>query len=390
MSGERTPRYHFTTRTIHAGEAPEPMTGARGVPIYQSATYAFTSYDQIRSWEDGEIEHFQYTREANPTVAILERKIADIEGAEASVATGTGMAAISAILLHFLSDGGHAIAGDQLYGHSGDLFDVDLPGLGAQVTRLDLRDLAAVEAAIQPNTKLIFAETVSNPYLRVADIPALAELAHRNDAVLAVDNTFLSPVLYRPLEDGADLVMHSATKYLSGSGQTLGGVISGRRELVQALRERIVKIGSGMAPFTAWLIIGGCKTLSLRVERHLSNAQRLAELLASSPVVEQVNYPGLAQNSEFGTIQRLNGGNAGGLLSFTLKNDPDTTRAFIDALQLCTIAVSLGEATTLIWPYREGLIRLAVGLEDPEDLIADLSGGLAAATAVLESKLASV
>lgn len=386
MSGDRQRRYQFTTRMIHAGEAPDPVTGARGVPIYQSATYAFTSYDQIRRWEDGEIEHFQYSREANPTVAILERKIADLEGAEAAVATGTGMAAISAILLHYAGGGSHIIAGDQLYGSSGDLIDGDLPALGAAITRLDLRDLAAVEAAIRPNTRLIYAETISNPYLRVADVPALAEIAHRHGAVLVIDNTFLSPALYRPLEDGADLVLHSATKYLSGSGQTLGGVISGRAEVIQKLRERIVRLGSGMAPFTAWLIINGCKTLAFRVERHQQTTQRLAELLAAHPAVEQVNYPGLTQNPGYPTLQRLNGGLAGGLLSFSLKGDPDTTRAFIDALQLCTIAVSLGEATTLIWPYREGLIRLAVGLEDPDDLIADLSLGLEAASAVLHSE----
>lgn len=386
MSGDRQRRYQFTTRTIHAGEAPDVATGARGVPIYQSATYAFSSYDQIRQWEDGEFHHFQYSREANPTVGVLECKIADLEGAEASVATGTGMAAISAILLHYASDGGHIIAGDQLYGSSGDLLEGDLPALGAQVTRLDLRDLAAVEAAIQPNTKLVYAESVSNPYLRVADVPALAEIAHRHGAALAVDNTFLSPALYRPLENGADLVLHSATKYLSGSGQTLGGIISGNSEVIQHLRERIVRLGSGMAPFTAWMIINGCKTLSFRVERHVQTTLRLAELLSAHPAVEQVNYPGLVQNSEHQTLLRLNGAASGGLLSFSLKGDPDTTRAFIDALELCTIAVSLGEATTLIWPYREGLIRLAVGLEDPDDLAADLSLGLDAAAAILESK----
>lgn len=390
MSGDRQRRYQFTTRMIHAGEAPDPMTGARGVPIYQSATYAFTSYDQIRRWEDGEIEHFQYSREANPTVAILERKVANLEGAEAAVATGTGMAAISAILLHYASNGGHIVAGDQLYGSSGDLIDGDLPALGAEITRLDLRDLAAVEAAMLPNTRLIYAETISNPYLRVADVPALAEIAHRHGAVLVIDNTFLSPALYRPLEDGADLVLHSATKYLSGSGQTLGGVISGRADVIQKLRERIVRLGSGMTPFTAWLIINGCKTLAFRVERHQQTTRRIAELLSAHPAVEQVNYPGLTQNSEHATINRLTGGLAGGLLSFTLKGDPDTTRAFIDALELCTIAVSLGEATTLIWPYREGLIRLAVGLEDPDDLLADLSLGLEAASAVLAKTAVAV
>ncbi len=390
MTGERQPRYRFSTRMIHAGEAPEAATGARGVPIHQSATYAFESYDQIREWEDGHHARFQYSREANPTVGILERKIADLEGGEATAATATGMAAISALLLQYGSNGGHIIAGSQLYGSSGDLLDADLPALGVPVTRLDLRDLAAVEAAIRPETRLIFAETFTNPMLHVSDIHALSDIAHRHGIQLAIDNTFLSPALLRPLEHGADLVLHSATKYLSGSGQTLGGVITGSAEVIAPIRERIVRLGSTMPPFTAWLIILGCKTLSFRVERHASTAQRLAELLLAHPAVEAVMYPGLISHPGHDVSNRLTGGPAGGLLTFRLHGDPDTTRAFIDALELCTIAVSLGEATTLIWPYREGLIRLAVGLEDPDDLAADLTLGLEAASAVLARRHATI
>jgi len=390
MTGQRRPGYHFATRMIHAGEAPEATTGARGVPIHQSATYAFESYDQIREWEEGRHNRFQYSREANPTVGILERKIADLEGGEAAAATATGMAAISAVLLHYGANGGHIIAGSQLYGSSGDLLDADLPALGVPVTRLDLRDLAAVEAAIRPGTRLIFAETFSNPMLHVSDIPALAGIAHRHGIHLAVDNTFLSPALLRPLELGADLVLHSATKYLSGTGQTLGGVITGSTETIAPIRERIVRLGSSMTPFTAWLIILGCKTLSFRVERHAATAQRLAELLHAHPAVEAVMYPGLVSHPGHDVADRLTGGPAGGLLTFRLHGDPDTTRAFIDALELCTIAVSLGEATTLIWPYREGLIRLAVGLEDPDDLERDLTLGLEAAAAVLAGRHATI
>jgi cystathionine gamma-synthase len=390
MTGKGQQQFRFATRMIHAGEEPDPATGARGVPLHQSATYAFDSYDQIREWEDGQLARFQYSREANPTVGVLERKIADLEGGEATVATASGMGAIGAVLLHYASNGGHVIAGSQLYGSSGDLLDADLPALGASVTRLDMRDLAAVEAAIRPETSLIFAETFTNPMLHVSDIPALAEIAHRHGAHLAIDNTFLSPALFRPLEHGADLVLHSATKYLSGTGQALGGVITGREALITPIRERIVRLGSGMPAFTAWLIILGSKTLSFRVERHASNAQRLAELLNAHPVVESVMYPGLISHPGYDVASRMTGGAAGGLLTFRLKGDPDTTRAFIDALRLCTIAVSLGEPTTLIWPYREGLIRLAVGLEDPEDLSADLTLGLEAATRILGKTAATI
>lgn len=386
MTGDRRARHRFTTRMIHAGEAPDPATGARGVPIHQSATYAFESYDQIRAWEEGQQPHFQYSRESNPTVGILERKIANLEGAEETVATASGMGAISAVLLHYAANGGHIIAGSQLYGSSGDLLDADLPAFGAAVTRLDLRDLDAVEAAVRPETRLIFAETFTNPMLHVSNIPALAELAHRHGADLAVDNTFLSPAIYRPIEDGADLVLHSATKYLSGTGQTLGGVISGRASTIHSMRERIIRLGSGMSPFTAWLIIMGCKTLAFRVERHASTAQRLAELLHAHPAVDRVMYPGLATHPGHDVASRMTRGPAGGLLSFHLHGDPETTRAFINALELCTIAVSLGEATTLIWPYGEGLIRLAVGLEDPDDLAEDLTKGLDAAASVLEAQ----
>ncbi|MCC6704921.1 MAG: aminotransferase class I/II-fold pyridoxal phosphate-dependent enzyme [Thermomicrobiales bacterium] len=378
-------RRKFATRSIHAGEAPDRATGARGVPIHQSATFAFDSYDQIRSWEDGHEPHFQYSRESNPTVQTLEAKIADLEGGEATIATNSGMAAISAVLLHFAANGGHIIASSQLFGATGDFLENEISALGGSITRLDLRDLSAVERAIRPETRLIHCESVSNPLLHVADVPALAELAHRHGAALSVDNTFLSPVLYRPIEDGVDLVIHSATKYLSGSGQTVGGVVTGRSELIEPIRKHVFRLGTYMQPFTAWLIIMGCKTVSLRVDRHLENTQRLAELLEDHPAVAQVNYPGLPSNDGHTTLQRMNGGQAGGLLSFRLHDDPDTTRAFIDALELCTVAVSLGEPLTLIWPYRDGLIRLAVGLEDSDDLAHDLTLGLEAAQRVIDS-----
>jgi cystathionine gamma-synthase len=382
MSEDRQSRRSFSTRSIHAGEAPDRATGARGVPIHQSATFAFDSYDQIRAWEDGQAERFQYSRESNPTVRTLELKIADLEGGESTIATNSGMAAISAVLLHFAAHGGHIIASNQLFGATGDFLENEITSLGGSITRLDLRNLVAVEAAIRPETRLIHCESVSNPLLHVADVPALAAIAHRHGAVLSVDNTFLSPALYRPLEDGADLVIHSATKYLSGSGQTVGGVVTGAKLLIEPIRKHVFRLGTYMPPFTAWMIILGCKTLELRVERHLENASRMAELLEATPVVAEINYPGLPSSPEHPVLQGMNGARAGGLLSFRLHGDPDTTRAFIDALRLCTVAVSLGEPLTLIWPFRDGLIRVAIGLESADDIAADLEAGLMAAAKI--------
>jgi cystathionine beta-lyase/cystathionine gamma-synthase len=371
-------RYRFDTRSIHAGEAPDPSTGAHGVPIYQNTTFAFRSYDQVEAWRAGRAPHYLYAREGNPTVRCFELKMADLEGAEAAVAGATGMAVIAAALLDVMCDGGHLIASTDLYEVTNNLICLDLAGMGGKVTQVDATDLEAVEVAIGPEIKAIFVETFSNPLVRVADLDALADLAHRHDALLIVDNTFLSPALLRPLEHGADLVIHSATKYLAGHGQAMGGVVAGKQSRITSIAQRISRLGGAMSPFTAWLLLAGAKTLPLRMERHSTTAQRLAELLAAHSAVETVNFPGLAGSAGHATAARLAGDRFGGLLSFTLKGGEPAVRAFVNALEICTIAVSLGECSTLLWPYDSGLIRLAVGLEDPEDLIEDVERGLAA------------
>lgn len=216
-----TRRYGIGTRSIHGGEAPDPSTGAHGIPIYQNATYGFASYERLEAWREG-APHFLYAREGNPTVRCLELKLADLEGAEAAVATASGMAAISATLLHLLAGGGHLVASADLYAVTRTFLTHDLPSFGATVIQVDCTDPAAVEAAITPETRAIFTESFSNPLLRVVDLRTLGELAHRRGIPLIVDNTFLSPALLRPLEHGADLVVHSAIKYLSGHGNVLG------------------------------------------------------------------------------------------------------------------------------------------------------------------------
>jgi methionine-gamma-lyase len=236
--------------------------------------------------------------------------------------------------------------------------------------------LAAVEAAVSPDTRAIYCETFSNPDLKVADIAKLAELAHRHSAVLVVDNTFLSPALLRPLEYGADFVIHSATKYLAGHGQAMGGVVAGPRNQISAISARMARFGGVLSPFSAWLLLIGVKTLPLRMERHTATAARLAEFLAGHPAVERVNYPGLTGDAGHETAMRLTDGPAGGLLSMRLHGGCDAVGEFVDGLRLFTIAVSLGEYTSLVWPYPDGLIRLAIGLEDSEDLEADLQAAL--------------
>jgi methionine-gamma-lyase len=384
------PSHAFDTRVVHAGEAPDPSTGAHGVPLYQNSTYAFRSFDQVEAFEQGVVPHFVYSRYGNPTVRCFELKMADLEGAEAAAAAATGMAAISATLLHVTAGGGHLVAADELYNVSADVICQDLPAQGATVTRVDAGDLVAVAAAVTPATRAIYVETLSNPRLKVADLDALAEIAHRRGALLIVDNTFLSPALLRPIEYGADLVLHSATKYLAGTGQAQGGVVAGRRELVGPIAARLARLGGSMSPFAAWLLLVGIKTLALRMERQSLSAARLAAFLAGHPAVATVHYPTLPGYPGSAVAHRLIGGRFGGVLSFTLKGGTEAARACLNALKLCTMAVSLGDASTLVWPFDGGeTVRVAVGLEDPADIEADFAMGLDRATSAVRDPRAT-
>jgi cystathionine beta-lyase/cystathionine gamma-synthase len=375
----------FQTRCIHAGEAPDPATGAHGVPLYQNVTYAFRSFAQVEAMEAGQAPHFTYSPRGNPTVRCLELKLADLEGAEAALATASGMAAISATLLTLAGNGGHVVAADEVYFVTREVLVHELPAHGARVSLVPIADLAAVEAAIGPDTRAIYVEPFSNPLLNVADLPALAAIAGRRGIPLVVDNTFLSPALLRPIAHGADLVLHSATKYLSGFGQTQGGVVAGRADLVNRIRDTMIRLGGQMPPFAAWLLLQGVKTLPLRVRIHAENAGRVARLLAAHPVVDKVHYPGLPEDRGHALAVRLlgeGGDRFGGMVSFSLTGGRPATAAFIDTLSIATIAVSLGDASTLVWPWHDrDLIRLSVGIEDGDDLEHDIARALAAAAA---------
>jgi cystathionine beta-lyase/cystathionine gamma-synthase len=365
----------FSTRCIHAGEAPDPTTGAHGVPLYQNVTFAFETNGQVEAMRSGNRPHFTYSPRGNPTVRCLELKIADLEGTESSVAMSSGMAAISTVLLTLLADGGHLVASDQLYDLTTDFFREDLAAWGGSVTFVDLSDADAIQDAITPQTRAIYVEPFSNPLLRVTDIGMLAHIADETGLVLVVDNTFLSPALLRPAALGADIVLHSATKYLSGNGQVQGGVVSGPKRLIDPIRSRALRLGAAMSPFAAWLLLAGIHTLPLRMQRHSENAARLAKLLAAHPAVADVHYPGLSSDPGQALAASLLGPGdlqCGGMIAFTLAAGRDAFGPFLDALELCTIAVSLGDSSTLVWPWHCGnLIRISTGLEDFVDLEAD-------------------
>ena len=375
-----SPAVGFGTRCIHAGEAPDPTTGAHGVPLYQNVTFAFETNGQVEAMRSGERPHFTYSPRGNPTVRCFELKMADLEGTEASVALNSGMAAISGTLLTVLSGGGHVVTSDQLYDLTRAFLRDDLPGFGGSASFVDLSDAPAIQQAITSETRAIYAEPFSNPLLRVADVRLLAQIAHQHELLLIVDNTFLSPALLRPVELGADIVIHSATKYLSGSGQVQGGVVSGPRRLIEPIRARALHLGTALSPFAAWLLLAGIHSLPLRMQRHSANAFQLASLLVAHPTLEQVHYPGLASDPGHDLARALVGSgddHFGGMVAVALRGGREAIGPFLDGLRLCTIAVSLGDSSTLVWPWPCGnLVRISTGLEDFPDLEADILGAL--------------
>lgn len=384
-------RFGFGTRSVHAGEAPDPTTGAFGVPIYQNTTYAFRSFDDLEAFRAGHSPHFVYTRDSNPTVRCLEVKLADLEGAEAALVGASGMAVISATLLHLVPSGGHLVASRDLYPVTQSFLCDSLIAHGATVTFADCGDPAAVAAVCTPATRAIFTESFSNPTLRVADLPGLAALARERDISLVVDNTFLSPALLRPLEFGATIAIHSATKYIGGHGNVLAGVVAGPRATIGQIARTLSQHGGVLSPFGAWVLLNGVKTLPLRIAQHCANAARLAARLAAHPAVAQLHYPGLATDPGYVLASSLVGEQFGGMIAFRLRGGVAATRAFLNALELCTIAVSLGDCGSLIWPFeesglaeREGLgplLRFSVGIEDGADLEREIAEALAACEA---------
>jgi methionine-gamma-lyase len=378
----------FATRAIHSGEAPDPTTHAHATPIYQTATFVFDTAQEKEAAVDAAMEWeprtFFYTRTGNPTTSALEEKVAALEGAESALACSSGMAAVSTTLFSLLNAGDHCIASEDVFIITRFLLDDVLASKGVEVTRLDVTDLDAVQAALRPNTKAIFIESLSNPHMHFADVRALSAIAHDNGLTFVVDNTFLSPAVFRPLEHGADIVLHSSTKYLSGHGDTVGGVVAGSRALVDRVRYQADALGTAPSPFNSWLTLRGVRTLPLRMNAHSENALALARYLEQRDEVQQVHYVGLESHPQHAlAVEQLIDG-FGGMFSMRLHGGADQMNAFANATQLSGVAVSLGDLKTLVYPMpkRDNLIRVSVGCEDIQDIVSDFEQALAAISAV--------
>lgn len=381
----------YNTKLVHAGQHPDPLTGALSTPIYQTSTFVFENVEQGAARFALEEAGYIYTRLGNPTQAQLEEKMAVLEGGEAALAVASGMTAIAAPIWTMCKAGDHIVASDTLYGCTFALLSHQMPKFGIEVTFVDAKNLENVKNAMKSNTKLVYIETPANPTLDLIDIEGIAKIAHDGGAQLMVDNTFMSPYGQRPLELGADIVIHSATKYINGHGDVIAGIVVGKQDFINEVRLVGIKdiTGGCISPFNAWLILRGLKTLGIRMDRHCANAMKVAKYLEAHPMVERVYYPGLESHPqhELAKKQMLN---FGGMIAFEIKGGVEAGRQLMNSVELCTLAVSLGDAETLIQhpasmthspvPREErlaagitdGLVRLSVGLEDAEDIIADL------------------
>ena len=423
----------FDTLSLHAGARPDPVTGARATPIYQSSSFVFPDTDHAAALFNMERAGHVYSRLSNPTCAVLEERIAALEGGIGAIATASGQAALHLAIVTLLSAGSHIVASRSLYGGSHNLLDYTLPRFGIDTTFVDARDIDGWRSAMRPNTRLLFGETLGNPGLDVLDIPRVAALAHEHGLPLLVDSTFTTPWLMRPFEHGADLVFHSATKFLSGHGVVIGGLLvdsggfdwnaDAAREkfptlttpyagfhdmvfaeesstaafLLRARREGVRDFGACMAPMTAFQILQGIETLPVRMARHVENTRAIVAFLREHPLVDNIGYPELPDHPDHALAQRLLPRGCGAVFSFNLRGTRDQGRRFIETLRIFSHLANVGDAKSLVihpastTHFRmsaddlqragitEGTIRLSIGLEDPADLIEDLSRALYAA-----------
>ena len=423
-----SPKYPgFDTLSLHGGQQPDPTTGARAAPIYQTTSFVFDETSHAASlFNIGRSGHV-YSRISNPTVAVLEERVAGLEGGIAAVATASGMAAIHLAICTLMGEGGHIVASHALYGGTHNLLAYTLPRFGIQTTFVDPCDPEAFRAAIKPETRLIYAETIGNPRCEIANIPVLADIAHENALPLMLDSTLTTPYLLRPFEHGADIVVHSLTKFMGGHGIAVGGVVvdSGRFDwensgkfptlsepyegfhdldfsedfgpaafAIRARREGLRDFGAAMSPGNAFYLLQGIETLSVRMQRHVTNARTIVESLSTSEGVEYVTYPDLSTHPDFALAKKLLPKGCGSVFSFELKGGREAGQKFIQSLQLFSHLANVGDAKSLvIHPasttharmdasaledagISEGLVRLSIGIEDVEDLIDDLNRAL--------------
>jgi O-acetylhomoserine (thiol)-lyase len=433
-------KWQFETKQIHSGAAPDPVTNARATPIYQTTSYVFNNSDHAKNLfalaEFGNI----YTRIQNPTQAVVEERVAALEGGTGALLVASGQAAETFAVLNIAQAGDHIVSSSSIYGGTYNLFKYTLAKLGIETTFVENQDDADEwRRAVRPNTKLFFAETIGNPKINVLDIETVAGIAHDNGLPLIVDNTIATPYLIRPFEHGADIIVHSATKFLGGHGTTIGGVIvdgghfewsknvekfpgltepdpsyhgasyttavgDGLAYIIKARVQLLRDLGAAIAPISAWLLVQGIETLSLRVERHVQNAQEIAEFLESHPDVASVNYSGLPTSPWYAAANKYAPKGVGAVLSFELKGGVEAGRALVDNLSLFSHLANIGDVRSLVihpastthsqlTPEQQltagvtpGLVRLSVGLESVDDLKADLEAGLAAARAVADQQ----
>jgi cystathionine beta-lyase/cystathionine gamma-synthase len=376
----------FSTDAIHAGQEPDPSTGAVVVPIYQTSTYV--------QEELGKHKGYEYSRTGNPTRAALERNLAVLEGGKSGLAFASGMAAINAVMT-LLKSGDHVVCSEQAYGGTPRLFNAILKNFGLEFTYVDTTEAARLASALRPNTRMVFAETPTNPLMEISDLSAIAAITRPRNILLVVDNTFLSPYFQRPLQFGADIVLHSTTKYLNGHSDGVGGVAVLARE-EEAARLKFIQNAAGaiMNPFDAWLVLRGVKTLAVRMRQHEANAMKVADYLTRNPKVTKVNYPGLIEHPQHALARKQMSG-FGGMMSFETGSF-ENARTLLNHVRLCSLGESLGGVETLISHpatmthaylseeerqrigITQGLVRLSVGIEDVEDIISDLERALRA------------
>jgi O-acetylhomoserine (thiol)-lyase len=420
----------FATLALHAGQRPDPVTGARAVPIYQTTSYVFRDSDHAAALFNLEEPGYIYSRIANPTVAVLEERIAALEGGVGAICTASGQAALHLAIATLMGAGGHIVAAASLYGGSINLLKLTLPRFGISTSFVDPRDPAAFAAAIRPDTRLVFAEILGNPGLEVLDVPAVADVAHRARLPLMVDATFATPYLCRPIDHGCDIVIHSATKWLGGHGVAIGGALvdGGRFDweksgkfptlsepyagyhgidfaaeygpqafIMRARGEGLRDFGACMSPANAFHLLQGVETLPLRMAQHMANTRRILDFLTASDAVAWVLHPDLPSHRDHALARRLLPLGAGAIVSFGIKGGRAAGRRFVDSLKLVSHLANVGDAKTLvIHPAStthqqldaaaleaagigEDMIRLSVGLEDPQDIIDDLAQALRAA-----------
>jgi len=385
--------YQLDTLAVRAGQE-RSQFGEHSEALYLTSSFVFKSAAHAAARFSGAEEGMVYARFTNPTVDMLQKRLAALEGAERCVATASGMSAILATAMALLKAGDHVVASNGIFGATQQLFGGNILGkFGIETSLVAATDLAAYRAAVKPNTKMFFIETPSNPLTEIVDIAAVAEIAHAAGALLVVDNCFCTPILQRPLELGADLVIHSATKYLDGQGRVLGGAVCGPNALVEEVFKFLRTAGPTLSPFNAWVILKGLETLRLRMEAQSANAAKLAQWLEAQPQVERVFYPGLASHPQHALAMRQQK-SGGAIVSFEVKGERAAAWRVIDSTQLLSITANLGDTkTTITHPastthgritpearaasgIREGLLRVAVGLEDIGDIEADLARGL--------------